>query len=72
MEYPLSFLEFYEVLLLCAKSLVEKEQRVREAKEGAAAQELGKEYAVAGPHQNLQSKKVSKKNLKDKKRPKTK
>lgn len=70
MEYPLSFLEFYEVLLLCAKSLVEKEQQIKEAKQSSALPE--KSSVVASPRQNLQSKKVSKKNVKDKKRPRTK
>lgn len=32
-DYPLSFFEFYEVLLLCAYKLVDKKQREKEALE---------------------------------------
>lgn len=46
-DYPLSFLEFYEVVLLCAYKIVDKKQREKEALE----QQLRLEEALESPPQ---------------------
>lgn len=66
LEYPLSFLEFYDVLLLCAHALVKKRRRKEEVKETAPEiQELEK-------NESFFQRKGSKRHIRDKKRPKTK
>lgn len=44
-NYPLSFLEFHEVLLLCAYKLVDKKQKEKDALEEQARLEEQSEFA---------------------------